>query len=103
MSKVISKVFVVFGAIVMLSSLAVFCLNFTYGFVVLVLGAAVLFLGLSMNRLERIEDKLGKYILAPKDIQKPLVKCEKCDRIYEMEYGQCPYCEAERVKKDFIR
>ena len=56
-----------------------------------------------MNRLERIEDKLGKYILAPKDIQKPLVKCEKCDRIYEMEYGQCPYCEAERVKKDFIR
>lgn len=97
--KVVSKIFFVLGIIVMLSSLALFSWSFTYGFVVLVLGAAVFFLGLSMERVAKIEDKLGKFVLLPKDAQKPLVKCAKCGRMYELDYGNCPYCVADRVGK----
>ncbi|MBR2381172.1 MAG: hypothetical protein IKA84_01595 [Clostridia bacterium] len=103
MAKYIYKIFVIFGIVFILMSLVAFAIQFVMGLIVLVLGGTVLFLGLSMQRLAKIEDKLGKFVLLPKDAQKPLVKCEVCGRLYEIDYGHCPYCEAERVKKAFIR
>ena len=103
MAKYIHGVFVAFGIVFMLLSLLAFIMNFLIGLMVLVFGGAVLFLGLSMKRLAKIEDKLGKFVLLPKDEQKPLAKCDVCGRLYEIDYGHCPYCEAERVKKAFVR
>jgi hypothetical protein len=93
MTKIISNVFVFLGAVVMLAALGLFSLGLGAVLVVLILGGAFICLGLSMKKLDKIEDKLGKFILLPKNEQKPLVTCEKCGRIYEAEYGRCPYCQ----------
>lgn len=93
MTRIISIIFMFLGAILMLASLGVLSLGFGAVLVVLILGGAFICLGLSMKKLDKIEDKLGKFILLPKNEQKPLVTCEKCGRIYEAEYGRCPYCQ----------
>ena len=93
MTRIISIIFMFLGAILMLASLGVLSLGFGAVLTILLLGGALICLGLSMKKLDKIEDKLGKFILLPKNEQKPLVTCEKCGRIYEAEYGRCPYCQ----------
>ena len=93
MTKLASYIFCFLGVVIMLASLGLFSLSLGAVLVVFVLGGAVLCLGLSIIKLAKIEDKLGKFILLPKNEQKPLVTCEKCGRIYEAEYGRCPYCQ----------
>ena len=93
MTKLMSNVFLALGAFIMLASLGVLYLGFFAFLAVFIIGGAFVCLGLSMKRLDKIEDKLGKFILLPKNEQKVLVTCEKCGRIYEAEYGRCPYCQ----------
>ena len=93
MNKLMSNVFLVLGAIIMLASFGMLYLGLVAFLVILIMGGAVVCLGLSMKKLDKIEDKLGKFTLLPKDEQKVLVTCEKCGRIYEAEYGRCPYCQ----------
>ena len=92
MIKFVSYIFTCLGAIFMIGSFKLFSLVFEVGLLVLVLGGAIICLGLSMNKIAKIEDKIGKFTFLPENEQKVLVTCEKCERIYEAEYGRCPYC-----------
>ena len=61
-------------------------------------GLLLLYMGKSMKKLAKIEDKLDKYVLSADHLSKPLCKCEKCNKIYDSDVEQCPYCELERLK-----
>ena len=105
MSKFISILFRVIG-IILLGWTILGILSGGLGFDYLVLfllmdglvALLLLYMGKSMKRLAKIEDKLGKYVLSADHLSKPLCKCEKCNKIYDSEVEQCPYCELKRLK-----
>ena len=75
----------------------------TYGGIGFLMGFMLYFLGQSIQRLAKIEDTMGKYILIPSAAKKPLGKCEKCGRYYELEYGECPYCAIDVLRHAYLR
>ena len=77
MTKVMSIVFMIFGVLFMLASLGLFSL------------------GLSMKRLSEIENNLGRFSLIPNKQKEPLIRCEKCNRLYHLDVTECPYCKLD--------
>lgn len=109
MSKFISRVFRVLGVILIIwTALMVLFggLEFYYMMIFIAMdglvGLLLLYMGKSMKRLAKIEDKLGKYILFPKDLRVPQIKCDKCGRSYDNDVSTCPYCDLDEIKKAFI-
>ena len=105
MTKFVSILFRVIGIILLGCTILVILsggLSFDYLVLLLLLdglvGLILLYMGKSMKKLAKIEDKLGKYVLSADHLSKPLCKCEKCNKIYDSDVEQCPYCELERLK-----
>ena len=89
---IIAFLFLVFGLVESGLTFGAFCFT-------LFSGAFLFYLGQSMLKLSRMEDKLGRYILTPTDKSNPLLKCEKCNKRYDPEDAeQCPYCELKRLQ-----
>ena len=93
MTKVMSSVFMSFGVLIMLASFGVISLGLVAFLIVLVLGGAVFCLGLSIKKLLEIENNLGKFSLIPNTQKEPLIRCEKCNRLYHLDVTECPYCK----------
>ena len=55
-----------------------------------------------MNKLEKMEDRLGKYTLMSDNLMVPLIVCKKCGRKYEADVKECPYCELKKLKGTFL-
>ena len=105
MTKFVSILFRVVGVILLVwTILGILPGGFSFDSVLLFLlidglvALLLLYMGKSMKKLAKIEDKLGKYVLSADHLSKPLCKCEKCNKIYDPEVEQCPYCELERLK-----
>lgn len=95
MTKAMSIVFMIFGVLFMLASLGLFSLGIGSVLIVLILGGAVFCLGLSMKRLSEIENNLGRFSLIPNKQKEPLIRCEKCNRLYHLDVTECPYCKLD--------
>ena len=95
MTKVMSIVFMSFGVLFMLASFGVISMGIGAFLIVLILGGAVFCLGMSMKKLEEVENKLGKFSLTPNDQKEPLIRCEKCNRLYQLDVTECPYCKLQ--------
>ena len=109
MTKFVSILFRVIGIILLACTILVILsggLGFDYLVLLLLLdglvGLLLLYMGKSMKRLAKIEDKLGKYILFPEDLRVPQIKCDKCGRSYDNDVSTCPYCDLDEIKKAFI-
>lgn len=61
-------------------------------------GLLLFFLGRATQRLEEMEDRMGKFILLPKEHQTAYKKCDTCGRTYEASDRECPYCTIKRLK-----
>ena len=97
MTRFMSIVFMIFGVLFILASLGLFSLGIGSVLIVLILGGAVFCLGLSMKRLSEIENKLGKFSLIPNEQKEPLIRCEKCGRLYQVDVSECPYCKLNEL------
>lgn len=101
MLNIASKVFIVLGIVFIVIAFA-FLMEGNLFMIVMgvsALGIAQISLGISMKKLEKIEDRLAKYIFLPGEDKYPEVICEKCGREYDIKASECPYCKLERMNE----
>ena len=61
--------------------------------VILLVGLMLRYLGKSMDRMDGIENRLGRYILLPNDQKEPQIRCERCGKLHHLDVVECPYCK----------
>ncbi len=103
MFNIFCVIFIIFGAFLIVFGAVGISIDVLFGVIFAVFGLAMIFLGISIKKLSKIEDKIAKYQFLFNEENAPLVKCEKCGRRYEVDVDECPYCEVKRVKKAYTR
>ena len=98
--SIISIIFVIDGILFILVDIF-FLVNISLPSIVLgvfVIGISQICLGLAMNRLANLEEKLSRFIYDFDSDDLPMMRCDKCGRKYDMDVDECPYCENKRLK-----
>ena len=97
--SIISIIFVIVGILFILIDIF-FLANISLPSIVLgvfVIGISQIYLGLAMNRLANLEEKLSRFIYDFDSDDLPMMRCDKCGRKYDMDVDECPYCEVKRL------
>lgn len=92
----IGIIFITFAPVMGVNSLP----GVTWG--LYILGAAQICMGVSIQRLNRLEERLSRFIYDFDSDDLPMIRCDRCGRKYDMDVKKCPYCELARVKKSFF-